>query len=529
MAPSNLANTEAAYRQAYNRLNVACTLLERHLPPIEEDNDDYMVLPSLKPKPRTPSVSTCDRCTEERENLDEAARQDHVCTHQGAEGGHQDDDTVSTAGSEVVQRRAEGRRRERQPNAGVIRQDLVVMDDKFDGFTVALSNLAAHLAPLEADQYEAHLLVWAQYCGWMKDRAEDTIRLLEGGTLSQSTGGTRNVTVSEAPVIGDRDNSTSQPSVVTFANSGTSQIVSEISAGTSRQSISQSVPSGVVQQQPITTAVTNSVPNVVSVVTPPVSGDNEDLLNVTNLELAIVGMNSISNSIDHDIRTAEQEIMDSESIQGDSLTDMKDFLAEIDRRIRIDYKEASENCVRLDTKRTTGAMKALIDNTAAFSSRLRTLQAALRRSRSGGATILGDRASPVGSVGITHSGYKPYIKKLEPPTFTGKVEDWPEFRSVWQDLLSDMPESIQIQHFKTKIPEADAKRVAGVKSMTEMWRRLEKVYGDTELNIITVKTNLENLTPKSSQDFKRILEVYEAIETAVFLVDEQVGTKAACS
>ena len=117
------------------------------------------------------------------------------------------------------------------------------------------------------------------------------------------------------------------------------------------------MPSGVVQQQPITTAVTNSVPNVVSVVTPPVSGDNEDLLNVTNLELAIVGMNSISNSIDHDIRTAEQEIMDSEPIQGDSLTDMKDFLAEIDRRVRIYYINRQHSCFLFEAENATSSNK----------------------------------------------------------------------------------------------------------------------------------------------------------------------------
>ena len=50
--------------------------------------------------------------------------------------------------------------------------------------------------------------------------------------------------------------------------------------------------------------------------------------------------------------------------------------------------------------------------------------------------------------------------------------------------------------------------------MTEMWTRMEKDYGDTDLNIITVKSNLEGFTPKSSQDFKRIMEVFEAIETA---------------
>ena len=93
------------------------------------------------------------------------------------------------------------------------------------------------------------------------------------------------------------------------------------------------------------------------------------------------------------------------------------------------------------------------------------------------------------------------------PTFSGKIEDWPEFRSVWKDLMVGYPESIQIQHMKTNLPANDAKRVAGVKSMDEMWRRLEKVYGDVDVNIITMKTSLENFTPKSTVDHKRILEV----------------------
>ena len=95
------------------------------------------------------------------------------------------------------------------------------------------------------------------------------------------------------------------------------------------------------------------------------------------------------------------------------------------------------------------------------------------------------------------------------------IEDWPEFRSMWKDLMVGYPESIQIQHMKTNLPANDAKSVAGVKTMDEMWRRLEKVYGDVDLNIITIKTSLENFTPKSTVDHKRILEVYEAIETAV--------------
>ena len=153
-------------------------------------------------------------------------------------------------------------------------------------------------------------------------------------------------------------------------------------------------------------------------------------------------------------------------------------------------------------------------------SRLRVIQTELRKARSSTPASSGGRASPaISNVGSTTTGYKPFMKRLEPPVFSGKIGDWPEFRSVWQDLLADFPESVQVQHLKANIPETDAKRVVGVKTMEEMWRRLEKVYGDTELNIITIKTNLENFSPKATTDYRRIMEVFEAIETAVTQLD----------
>ena len=51
--------------------------------------------------------------------------------------------------------------------------------------------------------------------------------------------------------------------------------------------------------------------------------------------------------------------------------------------------------------------------------------------------------------------------------------------------------------------------------MKEVWERLERVYGDVDLNIITIKSTLESMVPKSVQDHKRIQEVYEAVEVAV--------------
>ena len=51
--------------------------------------------------------------------------------------------------------------------------------------------------------------------------------------------------------------------------------------------------------------------------------------------------------------------------------------------------------------------------------------------------------------------------------------------------------------------------------MEEIWWRLDKVYGDTQLSILIIKANLENLLPKATENYKRVLEVFEAVETAV--------------
>ena len=51
--------------------------------------------------------------------------------------------------------------------------------------------------------------------------------------------------------------------------------------------------------------------------------------------------------------------------------------------------------------------------------------------------------------------------------------------------------------------------------MSKVWERLERVYGDTELNIVTVKSNLEGFIPKAVLDYKKIQEVYEAVESPV--------------
>ena len=169
-------------------------------------------------------------------------------------------------------------------------------------------------------------------------------------------------------------------------------------------------------------------------------------------------LNSIGDSINDDLQGLEQEVVTSVEVLDDIyIRDIKETCAAIEKRIRNEYKEAGEKLAKLDTGRTMNTVALLTSNTKLYLDRIRALQLALRRARS---TVTPDDSvlsTPV--VGHVTSGYKPFIKKLEPPTFSGKIEDWPEFRCFWKDLLQDLPDSIQVQHFKTNIPSADAKAI----------------------------------------------------------------------
>ena len=193
-------------------------------------------------------------------------------------------------------------------------------------------------------------------------------------------------------------------------------------------------------------------------------------------------MNSIGNAINEDLIMLEQEVTGEEvSLSDANILDLKETCQAIEKKIEEKYKEAGVLAARMDIGNSRNTLKVLDDNVHVYLGRLRQVRAEMRRARSTGTPTPDNRSSPGlvndGSTATVTpaAGYKPFLERLKPPTFSGKIEDWPEFRSVWKDLLSDYPESVQVQHLKSNIPAADAKRVIGVKTMKEMWERLEKV------------------------------------------------------
>ena len=498
MAPS-FSTADTAYQNAVFRLRAACTLLERHLTP----SDDEVPQPSLRPK-RATEVAECAQCAAELQEQEAGSRENLVCTHR------QDDEVrAADTGTEDAHARVPPIRapRGKQPNAGVIRQEVLNLDEKFDSFTTAIAVLCSLIEDtVDRDLFEAHLVRWADYIGWMKERAAEVIALLEPTQVAPAN---------DTPAANDTPSGSSHTNVVRNADgSGPSWLENQNLGLTHRL---DGNPGQLVATDQINTGGGDKRNE-------DQTGDTENtgsFYEDTNLDLARRAVNVLLTTIQSDLDAVEEETGDVNTVVSESwIADMKEFCSKIEKMISVDYKEASEKLARLDKHRATGAAVGMSQNMVDYTRSLRAVQSDIRKLNSSRSSTPSTAAS-VETVSPWDSGrgHKAYMERLKTPSFSGKVEEWPEFRSVWTALMSDLPDSVQIQHVKASLPASDSKRVAGLKTMAEVWARLETVYGDTDLNIITVKSNLESLVPKAVLEHKRIIEVYEAVESAKTQLD----------
>ena len=66
-------------------------------------------------------------------------------------------------------------------------------------------------------------------------------------------------------------------------------------------------------------------------------------------DLAVAAMNSVSDMIDNDLHSLEQEVAARDGAEGENyFTDLKEFCADIEKRVKTEFKEAGEKLARLD-------------------------------------------------------------------------------------------------------------------------------------------------------------------------------------
>ena len=509
MAPTITA-AQAATDKAVLRLKVACQGLERHLPaPDPTDQDDTMVseAPSIRPEQRRSSVVECALCADEIQQLQVGDRGGHVCTHQGGGGDEREGSETDSEAHQPVAR--VGKRR--QPNEGVLNEYVEKMEERMDALVQATAMLCSVAEKEDVVRHEDHLLRWANFCEGLKDRTRDVVEMIM--TVRQEEADRQ-----FAIQVAKDQAASAQPQ----ERSGVSEAPpadSVLSSAPSSTAVAPSIPppstaslAAPSRATTISTSTTSRAPIVTSAAS---GGVGTGGCGISDLEIATKAVNSLARAVDEDIVTMEAEVNSmGEVVEENQIADLRHFCASVEDRIKGEMTRAGEKLARLDLNRQTNILEFLDEAVDIRLAKLRGILASVRRARSASARSNQSSVSSVPSSAVNQN-FRPYMEKLKVPVFSGKVEDFPEFRSVWRDMLSSHPESIQVQYIKGNVPAKDSRRIAGVKTMEEVWKRLEKVYGDTQLNIVTVKASLENLVPKAAENYKRVLEVYEAVEAAV--------------
>ena len=122
----------------------------------------------------------------------------------------------------------------------------------------------------------------------------------------------------------------------------------------------------------------------------------------------------------------------------------------------------------------------------------------------------------VSSVSGKH-GYNTFLKKQDPPDFSGDCLDYMEFKRKWSSQVSSHkpPSEYEMDLLKNSIPEEGRKKLYGVDSLSSAWTQLDKLYGDKSLICQKLKSRLKNLKPVSSESHEIIIEINNEVEYLV--------------
>ena len=86
---------------------------------------------------------------------------------------------------------------------------------------------------------------------------------------------------------------------------------------------------------------------------------------------------------------------------------------------------------------------------------------------------------PSGPTRSTDNTEVVHLKKIDPPSFSGKEEDFPEFHRKWLAIvgLAKLPAEAEIDRLREALPVDARDMLTGITTVTKAWDILKKRYG----------------------------------------------------
>ena len=100
------------------------------------------------------------------------------------------------------------------------------------------------------------------------------------------------------------------------------------------------------------------------------------------------------------------------------------------------------------------------------------------------------------------------------PEFNGDIEDYSQFKSQFQQLCAGERYSpvIELAQLRTKLPKEGVKAIIGQTDPGKAWERLDEIYGNMEMSVITAMRRLRNFKVTKSTPHDQVLELVAEVQ-----------------
>ena len=108
-----------------------------------------------------------------------------------------------------------------------------------------------------------------------------------------------------------------------------------------------------------------------------------------------------------------------------------------------------------------------------------------------------------------------FLKKIDPPKFSGDIIDYPDFKRKWRANVSNahLPVEGELDRLKDNIPEQAAKLIFSEVTMESAWNILDKMYGNKTMIASKLKNQLKAIKPVGQEDHDIVINLAIDVKT----------------
>ena len=107
-----------------------------------------------------------------------------------------------------------------------------------------------------------------------------------------------------------------------------------------------------------------------------------------------------------------------------------------------------------------------------------------------------------------------HVEKVKLPMFSGRQADFTEFRSQFRELCRGERYTpvLEMAQLRTKLPKEALATLIGLQCLEEAWKRLEELYGNRELAILSALKRLREFKATKSAPHEQVIELAGAVQ-----------------